>query len=80
MDDLLPCEICGEVSDEPKVLVEDVEEGGGSQDVAEGTEVAGSLEPAELGEISTSDGVLEDLEWLERKSSVTLRPWLFLFI
>ena len=76
----MPCEICGEESDEPKVLVEDVEEGGDSQDAAEDTEVAGSLEPAELGEISPRDGVLEDLEWLERKSPVTLRPWLFLFI
>ena len=78
-EDASPCALCGEDREEPKGLA-DVEEAGDSQGAAEDAEVVERRGSAELCEIPASDGVLEDLERLERMSPVNPTPWLFLFI
>lgn len=72
-EDESPWQICAE-GGESKVF-EDAEKDD-SQDAAEDLEVASSCGPVELDEVFKSDGVLEDLEDLERKSPFTLKPWL----
>ena len=74
-EDAWTCEICGE---EPRVLVGVAELGGDTLGAAGEKEVAESCGLVELGKVFTSDGVLEGLEELERKSPAILRAWLSL--
>ena len=61
----------GEGAEESRVPTEDEAEGE-SHGAAEGPELAESWGPVDVGDVTMSDGALEDLEAVESKASVAL--------